>query len=207
MWHEQFSKGDVNLWFGIKALPGPAGGAVVVSTYLMPPTNINDQFYGLFRSRVGINAVDVDGNMISDQVLGDDGSYPSAPGADRTSDGKVLLCATLQVGSSLADVWVAKVDINTATATHQPRFEGDITLSPNPAAGQTRIAFTSPHTGPVLVRMFDANGREVLRTTGDKQTETWSTSLELNGLPTGLYRVQVVMREGQVTQSVVVAGK
>jgi hypothetical protein len=207
MWHKQFSKGDENLWFGVKALPGPAGGAVVVSTYLMPPANINDQFYGLFRSRVGINAVDADGNMISDQVLGDDGSYPSAPGADRTSDGKALLCATLQVGSSLADVWVAKVDINTATATHQPRFEGDITLSPNPAAGQIRIAFTSPHTGPVLVRMFDANGREVLRTTGDKQTETWATPIELNRLPTGLYRVQVVMREGQVMQSVVIAGK
>lgn len=207
LWHNQFSKAGIGLWLGDKVLAGPAGGAVVVGTFLMPPVNVANYYYSLFRYRVSVTAMDAAGNMISDQFFGNDGTYPTAPSADRTPDGKVLLCATVNVGSSLADAWVAKIDINTATATHQPRFEGDLALSPNPAAGQTRISFTAPHNGPVLVRMFDANGREVLRTTGDKQTETWATQLVLDGLATGLYRVQVVMREGQVTQSVAVSGK
>ncbi|PAP77130.1 family 16 glycosylhydrolase [Rubrivirga marina] len=63
-------------------------------------------------------------------------------------------------------------------------------VAPTPAAGRARIAFELPTSGPVLVRVLDALGREVRRVMAeDLAAGDHATEVDLSGLAPGVYTV------------------
>ena len=68
----------------------------------------------------------------------------------------------------------------------------DVLVYPNPFHDRLNIVVNSNASMPqVTVRVSDATGRQVL-----KQTFTTSTTLNLNHLGTGMYRVEVYDGDG-----------
>jgi hypothetical protein len=174
-----------------------------MGTFLQVPANA-DLFSAIFRSRVSMSLLDADGNLVAEQMFGNDATRPIGQNAASSSDGHVLFCPTIEAGSSLQDAWVVKMAFETVSAA-EPEPALDFSVFPNPAPGYARLALNAPGAGPVQIRVFDAAGREVARMRAEKPAGDWEMGLPLSGLPTGIYRVQLATQEGQGVKTIVVA--
>lgn len=202
IWQQQFSRGDKGFWYGTTALPAPAGGMCFMGPTLQPPANA-DLFSAIFRYRVSVSLVDADGNLVTEQIFGNDDSRPIGQNAAATTDGHVIFCATIHGGSSLQDAWVVKTSFQTVSAI-DPGQMSDFSIWPNPAPGYARLSLNSTYSGPVQIRLFDAAGREVAHIRCEKTAGDWSAELPLSGLRAGTYRVQLLSKEGLGIKSVLV---
>lgn len=203
VWQKQLSKGNQGLWVATTALPAPANGVCFLGVYLEPPAD-DDFLTAIFRQRISLSTMDSDGNLISNQGFGNDATRPFGASADCTTDGNVIFCGTLNASSSLQDAWVVKTEGKTITAK-DILPAGDLSISPNPASGRTRLTLASPYTGPVQVEVVDASGRAVARMRGEKHGADWNFELPLGGMRPGMYRVQIRTQEGYAVKPLVVA--
>jgi hypothetical protein len=79
--------------------------------------------------------------------------------------------------------------------------ENTFSMAPNPATNSVLIQHK--HSTPQAIRLFDAQGRLALeKTSGFGDTDT---TLELAGLPTGLYTLQLGARDGIATRKLIIA--
>ncbi len=77
-----------------------------------------------------------------------------------------------------------------AAATTEAANEG-IHLSPNPAAGRTTLAFPAEEPQVVKIVLTDATGRAVTTLSPRAHAGANQTSIDLAGLPPGLYTIQL----------------
>ncbi|MCB0642650.1 MAG: T9SS type A sorting domain-containing protein [Phaeodactylibacter sp.] len=74
-------------------------------------------------------------------------------------------------------------------------------LFPNPTANRIQLLFGHPPTGPIQIRLIAADSR-MLYKTFDWETAVQSVSIDLSGLPQGLYFVEVRSADAAVVKRV-----
>lgn len=67
----------------------------------------------------------------------------------------------------------------------------EIVLYPNPASTELQVVWTSEIKGPMEIAVLDASGSRVLVESREMSSNTQSATLDVNGLSTGVYVVQV----------------
>ena len=88
----------------------------------------------------------------------------------------------------------------TDTTIVPPPVTGQFSLNvaPNPFRGQAALSYYLPQDGPVLLRLFDYAGRELIRVVDDNETKgQHSRTLDLaNRLPSGPYILRLESSTG-----------
>ncbi len=122
---------------------------------------------------------------------------------------RVVPNTTLQPGALIPNTAHITFDYNAPLATNQvstlvqnltglPHAPGATALSlyPNPATERTLLTADLPTAGTVQVRLTDALGREVRRTSVTAPAGTWQHPVSTNGLTPGVYGVQLTLPDG-----------
>ncbi|PPK88536.1 thrombospondin type 3 repeat-containing protein [Neolewinella xylanilytica] len=80
-----------------------------------------------------------------------------------------------------------------------------LVLYPNPVADALTLAMESPHRGPVELRIFDATGKQLRRTTYEKLGAEWTVTVDVAALPAGTYRCALIYGDRWTVQAFVKA--
>jgi hypothetical protein len=78
-----------------------------------------------------------------------------------------------------------------------------LTVSPNPIADRLNLGFTAAQSGTATLRLFDSSGKRVLQRELPVTTGNNRNTIELPGLPAGLYTVQLILPEGLASRMIV----
>ncbi len=81
-----------------------------------------------------------------------------------------------------------------APGTSRDRFS----VYPTLAGDILNLQLVNPYTGAIAVRVQDASGRTVLQSSVSKQKPDLLHRLSVNGIPPGLYFLQVRMQNGRM---------
>jgi hypothetical protein len=71
-------------------------------------------------------------------------------------------------------------------------------VEPNPANDLTAIRYTLGDRGIWVLRLYDMSGTEVWKRSGNDLEGVYSATVDVSGLPRGMYLVQLIGRGGRV---------
>lgn len=150
-------------------------------------------------SRVRVYLLDSMLNVLCEQLVDgyEDGSYYFVNRIKSTSDGGTLLMGTRKDVNTteLPKAWIQKLppwDCFTGIAEHDPQHAA--TVFPNPGTRGFTLALNGPHLSRGMLRLFDAQGREV----GTTPLVESRATMDTDGLPSGIYLYRVTDMQGGV---------
>ncbi len=129
-----------------------------------------------------------------------------------TSDGGLVMCGMTKQGITdplpyMQSNWLLKLDAygclvpgchTVGIRDHELGLQSALHLSPNPAHEQVSVALTLPDgyplEGTVQAMLLDAQGKEVLQQRVSINTSELRGTLDVGGLPAGLYYLH--LRDG-----------
>lgn len=90
-----------------------------------------------------------------------------------------------------SDTVVQAVSVDTITSLDPVLANGNLMVYPNPAKDKVNVTLTSGYTGSVEFSLHTLLGREVRSLEAQKTNATFTRTLNLNGLPAGVYLAKV----------------
>lgn len=120
-------------------------------------------------------------------------------------DGEVIpyeLTVTDAAGNS--NSCSAVLNVNLFTSVDQnAELDAALQTFPNPTSGQININLTNLAIAEGQLFLRDQTGRTVKQVSLNNTSANWSTTLDLNQLPGGVYTLQLITSEGQLTRRIV----
>ena len=152
-----------------------------------------------YRSRLSVARLDATGALITEKTFGNDGLFPEWCGASRTSDGDIVVCATVDTKTALQDAWVIKTDCSESVAVTEQTSGHSLAITPNPVgvAGTMFLNFDAKTGNTLSVSCFDAEGKSIWRKTVPVHAGENRISLNAPRLP-GVYSVVVSDAHGLI---------
>jgi hypothetical protein len=83
-------------------------------------------------------------------------------------------------------------------------LEENIRLYPNPTGGRVNIEIKNEIMGILLIKILDQNGKDLYNFKFEKNTEFFSTELDLNGLSDGYYLFTLDLNDRIVTRKIII---
>lgn len=80
----------------------------------------------------------------------------------------------------------------------------DLSVYPNPTAGEVNISFTLAQKGTVTIRVMDQNGRVVFKDRVPRFSGTYNRSIDLVGKATGLYFLIIEQNGKSITRKLII---
>lgn len=80
----------------------------------------------------------------------------------------------------------------------------DLVISPNPTDGDIRIKYKATADGPLNVKVYDANGRNVYNTVTTVSGENADATISLGGLSRGIYFIQLSQGDQRDVRKIVI---
>lgn len=150
-------------------------------------------------SRVRVYLLDSMLNVLCEQLVDgyEDGSYYFVNRIKSTPDGGTLLMGSRKDVNTTErpKAWIQKLppwDCFTGIAEHDPQHAA--TVFPNPGTTGFTLALNGPHLSRGVLRLFDAQGREV----GTTPLVESRAMVDADGLPSGIYLYRVTDMQGGV---------
>jgi hypothetical protein len=158
-----------------------------------------DSFMAKRETCYEIVAFDKEGNGINNSA--------GAGHFEVTSNGQVIYASNGAYGSRNRAVFKTAenlVDFPQGI-TGVPDFENTVSLLPNPAAGETALAFRLLRGTTITVQVLDMTGRAVAQMAAQHlETGAHTLPIATAGLAGGVYNIRLVTSEGVVTRRLVV---
>jgi uncharacterized repeat protein (TIGR01451 family) len=76
-------------------------------------------------------------------------------------------------------------------------------ITPNPTYGRVNIVYNNSKAGSAEIKIFDISGQVVMQTSNEAFSGRYSKTIDLSGLPDGLYFVQLLTDNNRVTKKLV----
>jgi len=94
-------------------------------------------------------------------------------------------------------VLVLSIPVGTVSKTESPDVFAGLLFAPNPTAGPTRLSILLEAPLAAHIRMFSGLGQLVSDVRLSEKSTRHEALLDLSGLPSGIYRVLVLLENGQ----------
>gem|GEM_PF-4147733 len=96
------------------------------------------------------------------------------------------------------------IAVEVCTDVSLPPSVEELNVYPNPAQHAFRVDFAGESAGPVLLELWDSQGRPVRRQMVQEGSSSWSAEVPVAGLPKGIYLLSTRGEDFQVWRKVVV---
>ena len=164
-----------------------------------PPDNA---IYTTARVRtIEIHEHDEDFAVINNQSFGS-GSSPIMYRLLAHSDGGLAAYGYATLNNNFFE-YLIRIDAEGASSVIEIKPQGTMNLLPTASDGNFTIDFQSPHTGELMVKIYNPYGQIVQELTDLKQGEKWQKSIDLVSLEAGNYFVNIRLNGFSWTQQIV----
>jgi len=85
--------------------------------------------------------------------------------------------------------------------------EVNFNVYPNPASSNVHVSFENGTEGEVMIRLFDVNGKTVFVQHQNEASGNVNEEIDLSGLNTGVYQLQIITADGSVMNQSIVKTK
>ena len=121
--------------------------------------------------------------------------------------GKDYLYQTVSITAGSTTVDNVNFEINTeyvTTSVDDIIVDGGFGIAPNPASSELNVTFELKEASSYEIRVYNMIGQTVLRQEGPRTTGKHNAKLDINALPNGMYTVQLVAGEQQLSKKLIV---
>jgi hypothetical protein len=113
-------------------------------------------------------------------------------------------------GSTTNSAYVAGPDFTTQLRVGETLSTAQtdaLNVYPNPVSGSVHVSFENGTEGEVMMRLFDVNGKIIFVQNQSEASGTVIKELDLSGLVSGVYQLQVITADGSVLNQSIVKAK
>ncbi|HEX4887485.1 MAG TPA: DUF4394 domain-containing protein, partial [Luteibaculaceae bacterium] len=120
------------------------------------------------------------------------------------SSGAATFVSRIGLGIAVRDISVKLDPSSVGVAELGSRKAIQMNVFPNPATDQATLVFSNPQGQSYTLRVMDITGRELLVKNLKGEAGNSNLRLDVNGMPAGIYPIQIELQDGTLFQGKVV---